>query len=206
MRKTNKTSKNRKGGDGWFPSTSWVPSTSWFSSTSSPSSPSPPCLKRTWYGSCIDKVVDTTTPVTSDIATAPPIAPPPTDPIAPPTVDPSLRGGKRTKKNNRRKRTSGKRSVFGSVMKMFTCNKHSRRNKNKKGGIGYKPLYLQPFADSDGNQLPPYHAYSNLVGGNIEPYSSVGLTMDQQAVFNPKGNSYMIAGKHKMKKMSRIKK
>ena len=197
MRKPNKTSKNRKGGDGWF---------------SFPSFPS--CVKRDWLYRCMDPLPNST-PVTSDIATAPPpiappIAPPPTDPIAPPTTDPpidsSLRGGKRTKKNNRRKRTSGKRSVFGSVMKMFTCNKHSRRNKNKKGGIGYKPLYLQPFADSDGNQLPPYHAHSNLVGGNIEPYSSVGLTMDQQAVFNPKGNSYMIAGKHKMKKMSRIKK
>jgi len=30
--------------------------------------------------------------------------------------------------------------------------------------------------------------------------------MDQQADFNPNGNSYMVAGKHKMKKMSRSKK
>jgi len=208
MRKTNKTSKNRKGGD-WF---------SWPSST---------CVKRNWFGQCIDVENLQTPAITSSSYTQDvqgsvynpstvPMAPSahtvsdvpvvPVVPVAPVAPTNNLYGGKRTKKNNRRKKTNSKRGIFGSVLKMFTCNKHSRKNKNKKGGSGYKPLYLQPFADANGNQLLPYQAHTNLVGGNVQPYSRVDLEMDQQANFNPNGKSYMVAGKHKMKRMPRSKK
>lgn len=200
MRKTNKTSKNRKGGN-WF---------SWPSST---------CVKRNWFGQCIDVENLQTPAITSSsqdvqesvynpsIVPTAPVAPIVSDvPVAPVAPTNNLYGGKKTKKNIRRKKNNSKRGIFGSVLKMFTCNKHSRKNKNKKGGSGYKPLYLQPFADANGNQLPPYQAHTNLVGGNVYPYSRVDLEMDQQANFNPNGKSYMVAGKHKMKRMSRSKK
>jgi len=122
MRKINKTSKNRKGGlFGLFSS-----------------------CTRNWYGQCIEEQPSQVTSSQNVQGSMynPPTPIDPVAPVAPATpATPMLVGGKRTKKNNRRKRPSGKRSVFGNVMKMFTCNKHSRRNKNKKGGVGYKPLH-----------------------------------------------------------------
>lgn len=101
---------------------------------------------------------------------------------------------KRTQRNLYKK--TPKMNFMNGLLKVFTCGRHTRkRPRNNKKQMGGTPLYLQPFADPQGKQLPHYTPHAVLQGGSAVPYLKAELVEDKQANFDPNGNSYLIGGK-----------
>ena len=96
----------------------------------------------------------------------------------------------------RRKRTTQHKRYKGG--KKSACSRGGRKTK-KRSRRGGTPLFLQPFADPNGNELPAYIPHAQLKGGAVQPYSSCVFKPVNPASFDPNGNSYMVAGRRRRK-------